>query len=97
MVGDPYLVVSNKDEAGGVVFICRNSNGLLIFRLWRISWIYLVLLFVQKKWRNWKATLVRVLSDAAKILSSFLDPCISFLRKNVGFRLVFKSVELNLA
>ena len=97
MVGDPYLVVGNKDEAGGVVFICWHSNGLVIFRFCRISWKYIFLLFGQTKWWNWKASLGRVLSAAAKILSRFLDPCISVLRKNVGFRLVFKSVKLNLA
>ena len=57
----------------------------------------LVLLLDMLNWRHQKASLRRVPSTASNKISRFSKPCLDVLKKNVGFRPLFKPIKLNLA
>ena len=58
--------------------------------------MFLVFMFGCSKWGLWKFSSRRVCSNVARNILRFLDSCLSVLRLNVDFRMMFKPVKLNL-
>ena len=77
-------------------FCLLEHRRIRIFSFLRTSWISLVLLFRRSKCRRWKSSLRRVTSTPAKNPSKSSDPLFEVLRPNIGFKPVFKPVDLNI-